>query len=222
MALLEGNYTATLLTVMAALRGVMPRPNATWKIRPVAETRPDDREARLRTLAEGDLRTILKRHYAWIASGWNMGQRADLHQVDFRQADFRDAPLMLVDFHGADLRGADLRNSDLESADLRGANLRMANLRGACLQWADLEAADLRRANLEGTNFLEVNLRSADLRGANLRGADLSEVIGLTGAQLDAAYGDDATALPPGLMVSMGAGGEKLSGVLLPLNPRPR
>jgi uncharacterized protein YjbI with pentapeptide repeats len=191
------------------------------RIRSIAETSLADRQTGLRTLAEGELQAVLKRHDAWIASGWNMGQRADLAQVDLHQMDLRGVALMLVDLHGADLRGADLRDADLESTDLRGANLRMADLRGASLQWADLDAADLRRANLKGTNFREANLRSADLRGANLRGANLADVFGVTQPQLDAAYGDPATALPPDLWVSLDTAGEKLSCVLLPLKPKP-
>ena len=190
-------------------------------IRPVTETSLADRQTGLRTLAEGELQAVLKRHHAWIASGWNMGQRANLANTDLHHADFRGVALMLVDLHGADLRGADLRDADLESTDLRGANLRMADLRGACLQWADLEAGDLRRANLKGANFREANLRSADLRGANLRGANFADAFGLTQPQLDAAYGDHATALPPDLRVSVDAADEKLSCVLLPLKPKP-
>ncbi len=190
------------------------------KIRPVTETALADRRTGLRTLAEGELQAVLKSHHAWIASGWNMGRRADLARVDLHQADLRSVALMLVDLHGADLRGADLREADLESTDLRGANLRMSDLRGACLQWADLEAADLRRANLKGANFREANLRSADLRGANLRGANFADAFGLTQPQLDAAYGDHATALPPDLTVSVNAAGQKLSCVLLPLKPK--
>lgn len=195
----------------------MPLHPTLW---PAAETPLAERENGLRTLAEGELRAILKGHHAWLASGWNTGQRADLAHVDLHQADLRGAPLMLVDLHGADLRGADLRDADLESADLRGVNLRMSDLRSACLKWADLADADLRRANLEGADADEANLRDADLRGANLRGANLRDVMSLTPPQLDTAYGDAQTMLPADLSLAMDAAGDKLSCVLLPIKPR--
>ncbi len=199
------------------MKVVMPSEESKPRLLPIYEPRPEGRAAGRRGLVDGELEAILGRHHEWVASGWNVGQRAVFRDMDLHQADFQGADLIWVDLHGADLRGANLREADLESTDLRHANLRMADLRGACLQWADLEGADLRRANLEGANFHEVNLRGADLRGANLRGANLADVIGLTQPQLDSAHGDRATALPPGLTVPATTVNEKLSCVLLPL-----
>jgi uncharacterized protein YjbI with pentapeptide repeats len=82
----------------------------------------------------------------------------------------------------------DHRGADLVGASLRRADLRGANLRGARLVGADLRGADLALADLTGT----------DLRGATLHGADLAAALFVTQAQLDAATGDAATALPPG------------------------
>ena len=79
-------------------------------------------------------------------------------------------------------RGADLIGAKLASADLRGANLRGAYLIGA----------DLRRADLRGADVI-----GADLRGADVRGAQLTGALFLIQSQLDAAVGDDSTALPP-------------------------
>ncbi|WP_329454667.1 pentapeptide repeat-containing protein [Streptomyces sp. NBC_01497] len=81
------------------------------------------------------------------------------------------------------------RGADLFGARLAGADLYAADLRGACLVAADLRGADLRSADLIG----------ADLRDAELAGADLTDTLFLTQAQLDAAKGDRATALPPSL-----------------------
>jgi uncharacterized protein YjbI with pentapeptide repeats len=80
---------------------------------------------------------------------------------------------------GADLVGARLRDADLRGAALRGTLLIAADLTGADLRWADLIGADL--------------------RDARLGGADLTGSIFLTQAQLNAAHGDRATTLPPGL-----------------------
>ncbi|MEV4461574.1 pentapeptide repeat-containing protein [Microbispora sp. NPDC049633] len=87
-------------------------------------------------------------------------------------------------------RAPDRRGADLIGARLRKADLRGANLRGAYLIGADLRGADLRWADLIG----------ADLRGADLGGADLTGSVFLTQVQLNAAKGDEATKLPPGLI----------------------
>ncbi|MFG3712762.1 pentapeptide repeat-containing protein [Micromonospora sp. NPDC047730] len=84
--------------------------------------------------------------------------------------------------------GADRRGAQLFGVDLRRVDLRRANLRGALLIGADLRGVDLGLADLTG----------ADLRGADLRGADLSGSLFLHQSQLDAARGDQRTALPPG------------------------
>ena len=80
-------------------------------------------------------------------------------------------------------------NRDLIGRGFLAADLRGANLRGAQLIGADLRRADLRLADLT----------VADLRDADLRGADLSEALFVRQSQLDAARGDAATRLPPGL-----------------------
>ncbi|MFJ3926546.1 pentapeptide repeat-containing protein [Streptomyces sp. NPDC090022] len=81
------------------------------------------------------------------------------------------------------------RGADLMGARLAGARLAGANLRGAYLIAADLSRADLRTADLIG----------ADFRDADLAGADLTGAVFLTQAQLNAARGDAATRIPPGL-----------------------
>ena len=81
--------------------------------------------------------------------------------------------------------GADLIGAALPHQDLRGADLR-----GALLIAADLSGADLR----------ESDLLAADLRDTNLCGADLSSAMFVTQMQLNAARGDDATAIPPGMV----------------------
>ncbi len=90
---------------------------------------------------------------------------------------------------GAARQRTDRSGADLVGADLRGADLAGATLRGALLIAADLSAADLRVADLLG----------ADLRDADLSGADLTGSIFLVQSQLDAAWGDADTKLPPSL-----------------------
>lgn len=164
------------------------------------------------------LRVTLDRHEAWVASGWEMGKRADLHHVRLRGVDFSSALLADADLHGADLIRADLREADLEGADLHKAKLRRANLHRAELRWADLRHADLSRADLEGADLKDADLHWADLRGAklgnavfehaDLRGANLSRSKGLTQAQIDAAEANAETRLPRGLKISPNAPGQ--------------
>jgi hypothetical protein len=158
-----------------------------------------------------ELRLALDRHEAWVASGWEVGKRADLHQVYLRGANLSSALLADADLHGADLIRADLRDADLEGADLHKAKLRRANLHRAELRWADLRHADLSRADLEGADLKDADLHRANLRGAklsnavfehaDLRGANLTRAKGLTQAQIDAADANAETRLPRGLKI---------------------
>jgi len=85
--------------------------------------------------------------------------------------------------------GPDLRGRDLAGRDLRDRDLRDADLRGSLLIRADLRDLDVGRADLLG----------ADLRDADLRGADLGGALFLSQSQLNAALGDEHTAIPGGL-----------------------
>lgn len=115
---------------------------------------------------------------------------------------------------GAFLAHTNLREAYLSSANLRGANLIAADLRGAHLDGvifdrailgeAHLNDADLRGANLQLADFSGANLRGANLHGANLNGAkldhaDLTSTLKLTQQQIDSAWGDEGTVLPPDL-----------------------
>ncbi|MFE2228373.1 pentapeptide repeat-containing protein [Streptomyces kronopolitis] len=87
------------------------------------------------------------------------------------------------------------RKKQRRGADLMGARLKGADLRGACLRGARLIAADLTGADLRTADLI-----GADLRDARLAGADLTGALFLTQAQIDAARGDAATALPSSLI----------------------
>jgi uncharacterized protein YjbI with pentapeptide repeats len=58
---------------------------------------------------------------------------------------------------------------------------------------------NLAGANIPGAVLADAHLEGADLRGAHLEGANLRAAAGLTQAQIEAALGDAATALPEGL-----------------------
>lgn len=180
-----------------------------------AQVRGYVRAAKKPVVSGDQLRIALDRHEAWIASGWEMGKRADLHQLCLRRANLSSALLADADLHGADLVRADLRDADLEGADLHKAKLRRANLHRAELRWADLRQADLSRADLEGADLKDADLHRANLRGAklsnavldhaDLRGANLSRAKGLTQAQINAANANTETRLPRGLKIGSAA-----------------
>jgi Pentapeptide repeats (8 copies) len=99
----------------------------------------------------------------------------------------------------------DIERLDLSEASLRGANLTGANLSGANLLGADLSGTNLFGAELHWANLFGANLRGANLSIANfsyaiLFGADLIEAQGLTQSQIDSAFGDANTKLPPDLV----------------------
>jgi len=106
-----------------------------------------------------ELAEVLDQHKAWVESGGENGERADLSGVNLSNAD---------------LTGVNLQSAVLKRANLSGADLSMANLRGA-----NLMQADLCNANLLGTE-----LRGADLMGAVLYGAEGLWVGRLGGANL--------------------------------------
>jgi Pentapeptide repeats (8 copies) len=111
---------------------------------------------------------------------------------------------------------------DLSLTDLRGARLEGAHLERAVLQRAHLDRARLERAHLEGANLRGAILEGAHIEGAHLEGTDLRPYLllsdtdttlhdvayitlaeasegGLTQDQIDQAYGDEHTLLPPDL-----------------------
>ena len=110
----------------------------------------------------------------------------------------------LITLSAADLRGILERHLTWvasgwelgQCAHLQRADLHGADLRNVLLQDADLHQACLRRADLTGAD-----LRGADLRGADLTGANLARARGLTQVQVDAAFCDASTVIPPGLKI---------------------
>jgi uncharacterized protein YjbI with pentapeptide repeats len=106
-----------------------------------------------------ELAETLDLHKAWVESGGENGQRADLS-------------------------GVNLSNADLTGVNLQGAVLRRANLSGADLSMANLRGANLMQADLCNANLLGTELRGADLMGAVLYGAEGLWVGRLGGANL--------------------------------------
>ncbi|MBO1335521.1 pentapeptide repeat-containing protein [Streptomyces sp. VRA16 Mangrove soil] len=112
-----------------------------------------------------------------------------------------DVPAIRADVNALLLKASELeraavpgRKKNHRGADLVGARLGKADLRGACLRGALLVAADLTDADLRSADLI-----GADLRDARIEDADLTGALFLTQAQLNAARGNAATRIPPGL-----------------------
>ena len=131
---------------------------------------------------------ILLNHKEWFESKGNRGIFADLSEEDLRKGNFKNAVLVEANFQGADLREA-----DFENADLRGANLQDVQLNGAHLKNANFEETDLMWANLQNADLHDTRLDGAYLQGANLKNTDV------TAAQIQFAWTDEDTLLPPGI-----------------------
>ncbi len=178
----------------------------------------EEKTASRRAVTKAKFEKIVETHEMWMGSGWEMGQRADLHGKDLHDLNFQGAFLADADLHRADLHCADLKQAELDGADLHRADLHRADLHEAVLEWADLHRADLHEADLHGAVLREADLHRADLHGADLReadlehadlrGADLTRVKGLTQTQLNAALGDATTRLPSGLTVNGNGGAD--------------
>ncbi|MEM1300482.1 MAG: pentapeptide repeat-containing protein, partial [Pseudomonadota bacterium] len=91
---------------------------------------------------------------------------------------------------------ATLSEAQMAGADLDRADATAANFSGASLEKARLSSASLVGANLNGAD-----LEGALLRRTDLSGADLTDVRGLTEAQLALACGNADTILPDGMSV---------------------
>lgn len=155
-----------------------------------------------------------------------------LNWADLTGATLTKARLVNTDLRWAALTDARMAGADLQCADLSGADLRGANLSGitsgplgdiehhpgmsvamtipegsSCraprlsvlLKHAALTGADLTGAKLSGAQLDFAGLQCAKLGGANLSLAE-----GLTQEQLDGAYVDEHTLLPPGLLPPSG------------------
>jgi uncharacterized protein YjbI with pentapeptide repeats len=117
---------------------------------------------------------------------------ADLFGATLSNANLSNALLFGSKLSDALLSGANLSGANLSGTDLSGANLSKADLSGAGLPKADLSGA-----NLSGAHFSRADLSGANLSGAHLSGADLSGAAGLSQDQVDSAFTDEATKLPP-------------------------
>jgi hypothetical protein len=127
---------------------------------------------------------------------------AHLERTDLGGAHLERAHLRGAHLEESNLWGAHLERADLLNAQLKGANFGHAHLEGAFLGDAHLERAGLVSAQLKGAILMYANLKGADLTGAHLEDADLdsadldetnlTDVVGMTQAQLKSTVGTPA------------------------------
>jgi uncharacterized protein YjbI with pentapeptide repeats len=128
-------------------------------------------------------------------------EAANLSSAELKGAHLGGAHLQDAKLNGADLKGAQFFDAHLEGADLTSCEVAGAQFSGAHLQGANLMSCDLTEANLENANLENAILENAELKGSKLSGANLKDVKGLTQGQLNKAFGDANTKLPPGLTI---------------------
>ncbi|WP_041253993.1 pentapeptide repeat-containing protein [Frankia sp. EAN1pec] len=129
---------------------------------------------------------------------------ADLRGARLDEADLADIKMVEVDFTGAQMVGANLAGAQMVEANFAWAELTRADFSGA-----QLVQADFTEAQMVGVNFTGAQLVQADFTGARLNGANLMNAEGVSQEQVDVAFGDSETRLPPGLTLpaSWTAGG---------------
>ena len=137
------------------------------------------------------------------AQAWNAWRSANpnvvpqLNDLDLSDGCRQFGPLQggPINLSQAELCRAALEHATLIEADLVAAVLVEADLSHARLQQADLRGADLTNATLD-----HIDLEHAELAGATLHGARLRHARNLTQGQIEVAYGDRTTTLPPNLI----------------------
>jgi uncharacterized protein YjbI with pentapeptide repeats len=94
-----------------------------------------------------------------------------------------------------------IKQMEADGVRLRRADFSYAEVPNGRFIGAVLEDARFRQVSAPNAVFTAAMVKNADFTGARLQGADLTEAIGLTQAQLNAACGDDATRLPEGMTI---------------------
>lgn len=161
----------------------------------ICATRPTDSEERRLAFDWGDDRSTPQNYLFELG---RLGQRWNANTC-LQEAILRGVNLYSMNLNGAELCQADMRNSILFRTQLFKANLIGADLTGADLAEADLEEAMFSFADLRSTNFAMTDCRNADFEGADFSFADLEHALNLTQSQVDSAYGNEHTSLPPGI-----------------------
>lgn len=141
---------------------------------------------------------------AWALFPWPPADvQAALTVIGRRSRHYEDGESQRLDLRDSVLVGARLAGAHLEGANLAGVDFGgtlLSQVSGGNFQEVtDLSGANFHEAVLDGAYFGRSILSGARLDKASLDGADLSEVVGLTQKQLDAACVSPATLLPADL-----------------------
>jgi uncharacterized protein YjbI with pentapeptide repeats len=187
-----------------------------------APSAPEDVKAAAIVIQRNRLK--IKKPHTIDLSGADL-RRVNLEGAILQKANLSHIYGEYLNLDGASLRGVNLSFSDLKMASLDKADLRGAWIGGTNFRWTELRKADLRGVKLIhqpeydfgfesdpeidhlideeiSVDFEFADLRDALLKGvylvrANLRSANLSTAIGLSYCQIENAYGNLKTQLPP-------------------------
>ncbi|MFK7999586.1 MAG: pentapeptide repeat-containing protein [Polyangiales bacterium] len=154
--------------------------------------------SRSEALSPSELKSMLKEHAAFLASGggggsWQtldvaglplcmyQGSGAEGTQAVFRLKNMDGASLAKAQLGFADLSGLHAPNVDFSGAQLQGCVAIDSVFAGANFDGAQLQNVDFSGAHMAGASF-----RGADLSGADFEAADLTDA-DFSGAKLDGA-----------------------------------
>lgn len=161
----------------------------------------------MRTLSSILAAVALVAAAAGPALSQNAGQIAQVR----RGASCPGCNLFQGDFSGLEARGLNLGRARLRQADLSlsvmnrtrftNADLRDVEAYGGVFSSSDFSGADLTNASFVGAYLQGSSFAGATLSGVNFSGAQLVGATGLSQSRLNAACGDEATTLPPGLRI---------------------
>ena len=121
---------------------------------------------------------------------------AILNSSNVSQSSFVKSNLSGMSAYEADFKRANFKESTLSKSTLYGACFEQAILTGSIVKNADLRLANLKEANLSYCDLTGCNLTDANLNGAFLYNANLTNVKGLTKAQIQSAKTNYQTKLP--------------------------
>jgi uncharacterized protein YjbI with pentapeptide repeats len=132
----------------------------------------------------------------------NEDRKLDLSALDLRGTQFAEkSNFSRVGFGFTDLSGSTFWNCDLCDAYFVHATLdRVGFCAGTNLSQANFGSASLQYAYMSEADFHQNNFNIAILYRAYIAGADLRSAYNLTQEQINEAYGDKQTLLPPGLV----------------------
>jgi uncharacterized protein YjbI with pentapeptide repeats len=134
----------------------------------VGQIRARSELSALRKPSQSELEILLSEHAAWVRSGHNQGQCAQVDNLSFDGMDFSNSCLDGASFSNCLFNNCNLSNTSLQNSTLKRSTFSGTVFTNCTMQGADLTDADL---------VLAVDLTASQLARTILTGAKLPESI---------------------------------------------